>query len=297
MPERRSPPTERVTQVLNLLAEHAGAPLPLAVIAERLDLSKPTCLGILTTLTETGFAHRTEDKTYRLGPALTRIGRAAEGSIAPLDVLVPFLHTLHKDLGLGCLLTTLRDGDLVVVGRVGAITVGGPRDLVGERFPAIPPLGLPELLWSSDQVVDSWLDQPPLLPVAARRSTLRRIVREARASGFLIERLTETPAARNDVLADLVTSGMSEAVITTLRRYLPDVDWAEFTASVPEGTTDVGTIHAPVHDHHGNQRYTISVVASRRRVPARTCATWTRTIADRAREASAAIGGQSPWER
>lgn len=297
MPERRSPPTERVTQVLNLLAEHGGAPLSLAVIAERLDLSKPTCLGILTTLTDTGFVHRTEDKTYRLGPALTRIGRAAEGGIAPLDVLVPYLHALHVDLGLGCLLTTLRDGDLVVVGRVGAITVGGPRDLVGERFPAVPPLGLPELLWSSDQVVDSWLEQPPLLPVAARRGTLRTLVREARASGFLIERLTEAPAARNDVLAELVTSGMTASVIATLRGYLPDADWEEYAAAVPDGTVDVATIHAPVHDHHGNQRYTISVVVARRRVPARTCAAWSRTIADRAREASAAIGGWSPWER
>ncbi|MGR7000470.1 hypothetical protein ACU686_24470 [Yinghuangia aomiensis] len=180
---------------------------------------------------------------------------------------------------------------------MGAITVGGPRDLVGERFPAVPPSACRNCCGAATRSWTPGWTSRRCSPSRHRRSTLRRIVREARASGFLIERLTEAPAARNDVLADLVTSGMSEAVITTLRRYLPDVDWAEFTASVPEGTTDVGTIHAPVHDHHGNQRYTISVVAGRRRVPARTCAMWTRAIADRAREASAAIGGQSPWER
>ncbi|MYV99620.1 helix-turn-helix domain-containing protein, partial [Streptomyces sp. SID3343] len=253
MPERRSPPTQRVTQVLNLLAEHPRVPLSLAAIAERLDLSKPTCLGILTTLTETGFAHRTEDKTYRLGPALTRIGRAAEGGVAPLDVLLPHVQALHRDLGLSCLLTALRDGDIVVVGRAGSIAAGR-RDLLGERFPAVPPLGLPELLWSGDQVLDTWLEQPPLLPVVARRSALRRLVREARGSGFLIERLVDAPAARNDVLAGLVTSGMSDSIIATLRGYLPDADWEEYTAAVPDGTVDVATIHAPVHDHRGNQR-------------------------------------------
>ncbi|MYV99031.1 hypothetical protein GT354_12195, partial [Streptomyces sp. SID3343] len=49
------------------------------------------------------------------------------------------------------------------------------------------------------------------------------------------------------------------------------------------------------HDHRGNQRYTVSTVVGRRRVPARTCATWTRTIAETARAASTAIGGWNPW--
>ncbi|MEU8139504.1 IclR family transcriptional regulator [Streptodolium elevatio] len=297
MPERRSPPTERVAQVLNLLAEHASTPLSLAVIADRLELSKPTCLGILTTLTETGFVHRGEDKAYRLGPTLTRLGRAAEGGVAPLDVLLPYLHGLHRDLGLSCLLTALRDGEMVVVGRAGTIAVGRPRDLVGERFPAVPPLGLPELLWNGDQAVDSWLSRPPLIPVTATRAALRRLTGEAREAGFLIERLGEAPAARNDVLANLVTSGMPDTIVSTLRDYLPAADWDEYTTRPPGETVDVATIHAPVHDHQGTQHYTFSVVVGRRRVPTRTCATWTRTITETAEAATKAIGGWNPWTR
>ncbi|MFF7245100.1 IclR family transcriptional regulator [Embleya sp. NPDC008237] len=295
MPERRSPPTERVAQVLNLLADHAGRPLSLAVIAERLDLSKPTCLGILTTLTETGFVHRTADKTYRLGAAIARLGRAADVGVAPLDVLLPHLNDLHRDLGLSCLLTALRDGETVVVGRAGAIGTGRPQDLVGDRFPAVPPLGLAELLWNGDQALDTWLERTPLVPVTARRGRLRRVVREARESGFLIECLTAAPAARNDVLANLVTSGMPDATIATLRDYLPDADWEEFTAEVPDEALDVATIHAPVHDHQGAQCFTVSVVVGRRRLPPRTCAKWTRTITESALAATAAIGGWNPW--
>ncbi|WP_436773913.1 IclR family transcriptional regulator [Yinghuangia sp. YIM S09857] len=296
MPERRSPPTERVTQVLNLLAEHPTEPLTLARIAQRLGISKPTCLGILTTLTETGFAHRTRDKAYRLGPALGRIGRVAEDGRAPLDALMPHLHALHRRLGLSCLLTTMSDDEIVVVGRAGAIRAGASRDLVGERFPAVPPLGLTELLWSGDQVLRDWLARTPLVPVTARRSVLNGVVQDARSRGYLVEHLTDgTPAARNEVLANLITSGMADTVIETLRGYLPEADWSEFADPPTPGPRDIATIHAPVHDRHGAQRYSIAVVASRRRVSPHTYDTWMRTTTQTAQDATKAINGWNPW--
>ncbi|MEU8133347.1 IclR family transcriptional regulator [Streptodolium elevatio] len=295
MPERHSPPTERVTQVLNLLAEHPREPLTLARIAQRLALSKPTCLGILTTLTEAGYAHRTPDKAYRLGPALGRIGRASEDGTTPLDALLPHLHALHRRLGLSCLLTSMREDEIVVVGRAGAIRAAAARDLVGERFPAVPPLGLTQLLWSGDQVLHDWLARTPLVPVTARRGVLNAVVQDARTRGYLVEHLAGTPAARNEVLANLITSGMAETVIATLRGYLPEADWSEYADPQTTGPRDVASIHAPVHDRHGAQRYGIAVVVGRRRVPARTCDAWARATADAARAATAAIGGWSPW--
>ena len=50
-PGRSSPPTARVVAVLDFLARHPHDTFGLSELARRLDLSKPTCLGILTTLT------------------------------------------------------------------------------------------------------------------------------------------------------------------------------------------------------------------------------------------------------
>ena len=70
-PGRTSPPTERVVAILDFLARHPHDRFGLSELARRLDLSKPTCLGIVTTLTESGYLLRdAQDKSYRLGPAL-----------------------------------------------------------------------------------------------------------------------------------------------------------------------------------------------------------------------------------
>src|SRR6476619_7573792 len=45
---RTSPPTERVVAVLDFLAHHPHDRFGLSELARRLDLSKPTCLGIHT---------------------------------------------------------------------------------------------------------------------------------------------------------------------------------------------------------------------------------------------------------
>ena len=71
---RTSPPTQRVVAVLDFLAQHPHDRFGLSELARRLDLSKPTCLGIVSTLTEFGYLVRdAQDKTYRrIGAHLAR---------------------------------------------------------------------------------------------------------------------------------------------------------------------------------------------------------------------------------
>src|SRR5690242_13893127 len=79
---RASPPTARVVAVLNFLASHPQEQFGLSELARRLDLSKPTCLGIVTTLAEAGYLVRdAAEKTYRLGPALITLGHTAQESM------------------------------------------------------------------------------------------------------------------------------------------------------------------------------------------------------------------------
>ena len=68
--------------VLDFLAGHPHDRFGLSELARRLGLSKPTCLGIVTTLTEAGYLVRdAADKTYRLGPALISLGHTAQESL------------------------------------------------------------------------------------------------------------------------------------------------------------------------------------------------------------------------
>ena len=79
---RTSPPTQRVVAILDFLAKHPHDRFGLSELARRLGLSKPTCLGIVTTLAESGYLVRDgADKTYRLGPSLITLGHIAQESL------------------------------------------------------------------------------------------------------------------------------------------------------------------------------------------------------------------------
>ncbi len=56
---RSSPPTQRVVAILDFLAKHPQDRFGLSELARRLDLAKPTCLGIVTTLTQSGYLSAT----------------------------------------------------------------------------------------------------------------------------------------------------------------------------------------------------------------------------------------------
>src|SRR6478735_10250796 len=79
---RSSPPTQRVVAILDFLAKHPQDKFGLSELARQLNLAKPTCLGIVTTLTQSGYLVRdAADKTYRLGPSLITLGQLAQESL------------------------------------------------------------------------------------------------------------------------------------------------------------------------------------------------------------------------
>ncbi|GAA4488562.1 helix-turn-helix domain-containing protein [Rhodococcus olei] len=292
--ERKSPPTDRVVQILNLLADSPRERLTLTQVAEALDLNKPTCLGILTALTDADFVTRDDAKTYGLGPALIRLGSAAESGLANLDLVRPFVTELHDTLGVSCILTAVHEGHIVILDRRGPAIPGDRRDLVGERFPLAPPLGLVNVAWEHDTLVDAWLNCPPLAPLPPTDDVVRAIVDGGRTRGFIVECLS-TSTASSVVLASLLASGMPQRIIDELRSHLPPVDWSEFVTEMPVDdaeTLPVANISAPIFDRHGTQQYTLTLVPEEADASVAQCRDWAAVVVRVARAATAALGGK-----
>ncbi|PRC56814.1 ArsR family transcriptional regulator, partial [Mycobacterium sp. ITM-2017-0098] len=75
-------PTDRVVGILDFLAGRPDERFGVSELARRVGLSKPTCLGIVTSPTDAGYLVRdTADKTYRLGPSLITLGHKAQESM------------------------------------------------------------------------------------------------------------------------------------------------------------------------------------------------------------------------
>lgn len=296
--EQPSPPTRRVVGVLNLLADHPRRRLTLTEIADLLDLSAPTCLRILNELVDAAFATRDDDKTYGLGPALLRIGWSAETGLAALDLVRPHVRALHDDLGLTCILAAVNDASIILLEWIGAHPPGDNRDMVGERFPWRPPIGLVNTIWSDDETVAAWLARPPLVPIPDDRTALDALIADARRGGYVIERLGDAPATANIVLAGLAGSHLPDAVIRTIMDQLPAADWSEYlTDPAGAATLDIANITAPVYDRRGNQRYIITVLADRAGIPAEDYTDWIGALRRTATTATQALGGHDPWLR
>jgi IclR helix-turn-helix domain len=118
---RQSPPTERVVALLDHVLAHPGRRFGLSELARTLGISKPTCLGILTTLSRTGWlVCDTESRTYRIGPDLAAAGRSRRGLVPNPDLARAHLTRLAERYGTTCTASALVGDEIVLLARVSA---------------------------------------------------------------------------------------------------------------------------------------------------------------------------------
>lgn len=155
-PARRSPPTERVIALLGFLTARRGERFGLSELARELAISKPTCLGIVTELTERGYLVRdTKTLTYGLGPALIAAGRVAQDGFAMAGVARPYLEQLSATYGADCTASAVVNERIMVLAHTG----GDAAVKVGQTYPFAPPVGLMYVLWGPDAALDAWARQ------------------------------------------------------------------------------------------------------------------------------------------
>lgn len=251
---RASPPTARVVAILDFLSRHPQQRFGLSELTRRVGLSKPTCLGILSTLTDSGYLIRdSADKTYRLGPSLISLGQAAQESMRVNPAARAELRALSAAFDTSAGLTAVVDDRIIVLE-----VVGPPgRDAgvrVGQSYPFAPPVGLMFVLWDDD-ALRAWLAKAPTIPLRTESARLHRVIDNCRADGYLVERLT--PGGRR---LYALMAGMSTNLPDELRALLSELvsDIGErvyLRDEEPGGRTrhDISVISAPVFDHYQRQ--------------------------------------------
>jgi DNA-binding IclR family transcriptional regulator len=251
---RSSPPTDRVVRVLDFLAGCPEQRFGVSELARRLGLSKPTCLGIVTALTEAGYLVRDAgDKSYRLGPALITLGHRAQESMRVSPAAREELRRLSARFDVSAALSGVIDDRITVLDLV-APPGARPGVEVGQSYPFAPPVGLMFVLWD-DEAERSWLAKEPTLPLRTNDERLRRVISECRADGYLVERLT--PGGRR---LYALMAGMSTDLPDELRALLGELvsDIGE-RVYLRDGNSrgrrrhDISVISAPVYDHHRRQ--------------------------------------------
>lgn len=251
---RASPPTARVVAILEFLSRHPQERFGLSELTRRVGLSKPTCLGILSTLADSGYLIRDSgDKTYRLGPGLISLGHAAQESMRVNPAARAELHALSATFNTSAGLTAVVDDRITVLELVGP-PGRDPGVRVGQSYPFAPPVGLMFVLWD-DEALQAWLAKAPTIPLRTESTRLQRVIENCRDDGYLVERLT--PGGRR---LYALMAGMSTNLPDELRALLSELvsDIGERVYLRDEGGSehdrwDISVISAPVFDHYRRQ--------------------------------------------
>ncbi|HEY5841617.1 MAG TPA: helix-turn-helix domain-containing protein [Mycobacterium sp.] len=257
---RTSPPTHRVVAVLDFLARHPHDRFGLSDLARRLELAKPTCLGIVTTLTESGYLVRdARDKTYGLGPALITLGHTAQEAMRVNPAARDELRSLSAAHNTIAALSAVVDERITLLELVAPPGVN-PGVRVGQSYPFAPPVGLMFVLWD-DEALEDWLASPATIPLRTDTERLHRVVAECRSAGYLVERQTAGGRRLYALLAGM-SSTLPDELRALLGELISDIGERVYLRSEAEpgrARRDISVISAPVFDHHRRQVMTASL--------------------------------------
>ena len=258
---RRSPPTQRVVTLLDYFAARPERRVGLSELARDLEMSKPTCLGIVSTLVDS--AYLTCDaatKTYRLGPGLVRVGRSAQAESPAVAAAERRLAALSTEFRTSCTASAVFGGSIMIVA---STDMPGRTPLVatGERYPFAPPMGLMHVAWQDDAAFERWLRTPPTVPMQLDPGELRGIVADSRRRGFLVEALTSAGRQLHSLVAGMAAHDVPDELRELVGELVANLGERVYLDSeVGAGTTyPVSVVAAPTYDEQGRQELVLSL--------------------------------------
>lgn len=296
---RPSPQTDRVVALLGLLAARPDHGPNLAEVTKRLGVNKSTCHAMLSSLTSAGWLLRDpRRKTYRLGPVLIGIGRAASEGFPALAFARGAMLDLSHQLRLHCAALAPRDGVMIVLDQVLAPDARGTGLHTGMAYPLRPPFGTTMLAWADERAVEAWLTQVS----PARRAHYRAALAATRRNGFTVE-LSPSAVAGYRVLLDQFNDRLARQPARTglpveeLLVHLAELaDHEDYLAPGLEDAADyrVNVISAPIFADPGQPELMLAVTGFARPRTGRQVSETARHLLTAADDITRALGGVRP---
>lgn len=255
-----SPPTDRVLDVIELLARSDASPRRVADVARELGITMSTAHSIANALVDRGWASRDPvDRTLTLGPGL-------ELACARLDAARPLAHAartaaleLSERVGHAVSVTERAAASLVVTffGRAGDQPVSPPPV---NRIPFAAPFGPAFAAWEPEQRRRVWMENGADLD-ARTAGRLERLLDATVDRGFSVECISPALAEVSQLLASAEEDPSSQRVYRTMREALLDAatSGAQGGYDRVDAKLPVTTLSAPVFDRHGSVALNIAI--------------------------------------
>ena len=294
-----SPPTARVVRVLEHLAARPDRPRNTTDIARELGIARATCALVLEELAAAGWITHIPSKGYVLGPRLVPIVQAALTSPASGSLAHDALVALADELGLVCTTSGVVGDRIFVLDRAGPLITDGLDVHVGMQFPFAPPLGIVNVAWQPDAVVEAWLRTSPRPLSDEDNKRFWAAVEDARATGVYIEELTPQVFPLWSLLAGMTRDDVPAALQRAIGDALVPLAGRGYHSRdlVPGRTYPVSIVVAPTFDGRGRQHLAIAAFVADYAVPHRRL----MNIAARVRAAADSVtrdaGGVDPWTK
>ncbi|WP_445167702.1 helix-turn-helix domain-containing protein [Mycolicibacterium sp. Dal123E01] len=246
-----SAPTERVLDVVELLAKPGNEQLRFSDIVTQLGLTQATAHSILKTLSDRGWLTRDPaGKAFSLGPGLAVVG-------ARIDAVRPLAHAAHvaavqlsTELGYAASVVE-RVGDTLVITAFEGPVAGTHTTPPAERIPYAPPFGVAFAAWDTVVEQRAWINRSGSTnPELAER--LERVLARTRERGFDVDwttpalgQMTQLVGTLRDDVPVHVRAMLDELLVECATiGLLPEND----SAPRPQ---PIASICAPVFDAHG----------------------------------------------
>lgn len=253
----KSPPTGRVVDVLNALAD-APAGRASAELAKACGISTSTCALILAELERRAWVARRDDRRYVLGSGLFSLVHSLRAQFPLLDRGRDALRFLNEALGAGCSMSKISERHLTTVDAVGHGTDG--EHAVGQRFPIDPPFGLVAMAWREDDDVTAWLQRVTPRLSAAEVAVHQRVLADIRARGYGAWRFDDTHQSLHHRLADVLASLEPTAqVARRLTTLMTMVTLQSVTDALETHLPTTEFVVLPIFGPHGQPEYQVEI--------------------------------------
>jgi DNA-binding IclR family transcriptional regulator len=184
---RSTPAVRYAAEMLEFLANDPRSEYTLSEIARAIGHNKASCSGILHTMEQSGLVSRHPiRKRYSVGPALIRLGAAANERYRVIGVASGEVTKLAKELGVEWNISAPIGGFIVeLAASYHRVPLFGLD--VGQKVPFAAPVGAVYVAWSSDEEIDEWIQRTESGPPDdAKRERHRQAAQAIRIRGYSV---------------------------------------------------------------------------------------------------------------